>query len=120
MVMLRMPEDVGTPPVALTEAMDAAMRDAFAAGWMLDAGGLGPSSDTTEVSLRGGRVLAVDGPFSEAKEVVGGYAVLEVRSHEEAVGHAHQLIAIHREYWPGWTGTAEVRRIWDAQAAPSP
>jgi hypothetical protein len=120
MVMLRMAEDVGTPPAALSEAMDRSMREAFAAGWMLDAGGLGPRSDTTEVSLRGGTVLAVDGPFSEAKEVVGGYAVLDVRSHEEAVGHAHQLIAIHRQYWPGWEGVAEVRRIWDAQELPAP
>jgi hypothetical protein len=120
MVMLRMAEDVGEPPPTLVEAMDVSMREAFASGWMLDAGGLGPSAAATEVSLRGGTVLAVDGPFSEAKEVVGGYAVLDVRSHEEAVGHAQQLIAIHREYWPGWEGTAEVRRIWGAAELPAP
>jgi hypothetical protein len=120
MVLLLMPEDVGAPPAALVEAMGASMRDAFASGWMLDAGGLGPTSAATEVSLRGGTVLAVDGPFTEAKEVVGGYAIIDVRSHEEAVGHAHQLITIHRENWPGWEGTAHVRRIWEAEESPAP
>jgi len=56
-------------------------------------------------------VLSTDGPYAEAKEVAGGYAILETRSHEEAVGNARRMITIHQQNWPGWEGSAEVRRI---------
>jgi hypothetical protein len=119
MVLLTMPSDIGAPPPALSEAMGAALSEAFAAGSVIDAGGLGPMSDATEISLRGGTVLTTDGPYAEAKEVVGSYAILEARSHEEAVEGARRVIVLHQQHWPGWEGAAEVRRIWVADEAPS-
>jgi hypothetical protein len=111
MVLLKMDENAGTPPAELVSAMGDAMQQAFASGLMIDAGGLAPTAHSTEVRLRGGSVMITDGPYAEAKEVAGGYAILETRSHQEAVENARRMIAIHQQYWPGWEGAAEVRRI---------
>jgi hypothetical protein len=64
--------------------------------------------------------LATDGPYAEAKEVVGGYAVLDVRSHEEAVEAARRMMQVHLEHWPGWEGAADVRRIAGPEEGPPP
>ncbi len=117
MVMLSMRSDVGPPTPALMEAMDAAMGEAFASGLMIDAGGL-MGEHATSFTLRSGALTRVDGPFAEAKEVVGGYAVLDVRSHEEAVEGARRMMVIHQEYWPGWEGSCEVRRISSPEEGP--
>jgi len=111
MVMVSMREDVGTPPPQLVEAMGAAMSEAFASGSMIDSGGLHPTAASTQFRLRAGALERIDGPYSEAKEVVGGYAILQARSHEEAVEGARRMMIIHQQYWPGWEGSAEVRRI---------
>ncbi len=118
MVTLTMREDVGPPPAALMEAMGGAMQEAFASGSIVDAGGLWPLAESTRVSLRQGTVTTTDGPYSEAKEVVGGYAVLEARSHEEAVEGARRMIQIHKDRWPGWEGYADVRRISEPEDGP--
>lgn len=102
------------PPEALMKAMDEHIRAAVAAGVFLDGGGLDSGSQCTEVRVSGGRVTTVDGPYAEAKEIVGGYSVLEFRSHEEAVEEARRLAELHAEHWPGWEGSVVVRRIWDA------
>jgi len=76
-------------------------------------GGLMPASkELTRVGVRKGRVKVTDGPYAEAKEVIGGYAVLEVGSLEEAVEHARRFMELHREHWPGWEGETEIRRIF--------
>jgi hypothetical protein len=111
MVLLKMDENAGTPPAELVSAMGDAMQQAFASGLIIDAGGLAPTAHSTEVRLRGGSVMITDGPYAEAKEVAGGYAILETRSHQEAVENARRMIGIHQQYWPGWEGAAEVRRI---------
>ena len=110
MVMLSMRSDVGPPTPALMEAMDAAMGEAFASGLMIDGGGL-MGDQTTTFTLRSGALSQTDGPYAEAKEVVGGYAVLDVRSHEEAVESARRMMQLHLDHWPGWEGSCDVRRI---------
>lgn len=111
MVFVNMAEDVGNPPQELVDVMGAEMDRMFGAGAMLDAGGLFGLKDSTEVRLTGGEVTVTDGPYSEAKEVVGGYAIIEARSHEEAVAGARRVIQIHKDYWPGWEGSVLVRQI---------
>lgn len=111
MVFVKMREDVGEAPEALRAAMGAEMQELFASGAMVDAGGLGPSPQGTQIELRGGDVIATNGPWAEAKEVAGGYAILEVRSPEDAVEAGRRLVEIHKEHWPGWEGTVEVRPI---------
>ena len=111
MVFVKMRGDVGEAPAALQEVMGAEMGAAFAAGSMIDAGGLGGASQATEIRLSGGEVMTTNGPWTEATEVAGGYAILEARSREEALEGARRVIEIHKEHWPGWEGAVEVRPI---------
>ncbi len=117
MVMLSMKSDVGPPPPELMTAMDAAMAEAFGSGLMIDAGGLMDDQQTT-FTVREGALSRTDGPYAEAKEVVGGYAVLDVRSHEEAVEGARRMMQVHLDHWPGWEGSADVRRIAGPEEGP--
>jgi hypothetical protein len=118
MVFVKMAEDVGEAPPALQEAMGQSMAEAFAAGSMIDAGGLYPTAQSTEVRVADGAVTQTDGPYAEAKEVVGGYAILEARSAEEAVEGARRVAQIHVDFWPGWEGSVEVRRITEPEEGP--
>jgi hypothetical protein len=117
LVMLSMRSDVGPPPTELVEAMDVALTEAVGSGMLIDAGGL-MGDQTTTFTLRSGALARVDGPFAEAKEVVGGYSILDVRSHEEAVEGARRMMQIHLDHWPGWEGSCEVRRISDHEDGP--
>lgn len=118
MVFVKMAEDVGEPPAALVEAMGSEMGQAFAEGWMVDAGGLYPPAQSTEIRVAGGTITTSDGPYAEAKEVIGGYSVIDVRSHEEAVAAARRVAELHEEHWPGWEGSMEVRRIAEPDEGP--
>lgn len=120
MAFVKMAEDVGDAPPALVEAMGREMAEAFADGSIVDAGGLWGTKDSTEVRLSGGQVLRTDGPYAEAKEVVGGYAILDARSQEEAVAGARRVVELHQEHWPGWEGSVEVRRISEPDDGPPP
>jgi hypothetical protein len=61
--------------------------------------------------LSGGRLKVTDGPFTEAKEVVGGYALVEVASKEEALKIAQEFMELHRVHWPAFEGESEVRPL---------
>jgi hypothetical protein len=54
-----------------------------------------------------------DGPFSESKEVVGGYAMAEFASKEEALTMARDFMDLHRKHWPSFEGECEVRPLED-------
>ena len=62
--------------------------------------------------LSGGKLTVFDGPFTESKEVIGGYAVYDLPSREEAMKWATRFMEVHRDNWPGWEGEAEVRQIF--------
>ena len=116
MVLVKMSEDVGDAPAELQEVMGRELMEAFASGSMIDAGGLWPTAQSTEYRVTAGQLLTSDGPYAEAKEVVGGYSIIEARSHEEALAGAHRVAEIHVQHWPGWEGAVEVRRITGADA----
>ena len=119
MVFVKMPENVGEPPQALVESMGKEMGEAFAAGWMVDAGGLYPTAQSTEIRVAGGNITVTDGPYTEVKEVVGGYSIIEVSSPEEALAAARRVAEIHQEHWPTWEGSVEVRRIAGPDEGPA-
>jgi len=52
-----------------------------------------------------------DGPFTEAKEVFGGYAVFELKSKKEAIERTTQFMELHKQHWPGWDGVTEIRQV---------
>ena len=101
----------GPPPKELMDAMAKLSEEAVKAGTMIASGGLAPTAASTRVRLSGGRVTAIDGPFTEAKEVVGGYAVLETKSRDEALAAARTFLRLHQQHWPGWEGECEIRQL---------
>lgn len=118
LVFVKMAEDVGDAPAELQEVMGREMGEAFASGSMIDAGGLYPTAQSVEFRVTGGQLLTSDGPYAEAKEVVGGYAIIEARSQEEALAGARRVAEIHVQHWPGWEGSVEVRRISGPEEGP--
>jgi hypothetical protein len=79
------------------------------AGRMLDNGGLMPLAMGAQVRIKGGQLSVVDGPFVETKEVIGGYAIFELRDKEEALASAKEFMQLHKDLMPGWEGTCELR-----------
>jgi hypothetical protein len=97
------------PPPKLLEAMHKLADREIKAGRMLDNGGLMPLATGAQVRITDGQISVVDGPFVEAKEVIGGYAVFELKSKEEAVASAVEFMQLHKDFMPGWEGTCELR-----------
>jgi hypothetical protein len=118
MVFVKMAEAIDDPPPALMEAMGQEMGAKFADGSMIVAGGLGGIEDSVEMSLRAGTITTSDGPYAEAKEVVGGFSIIEARSQAEAVEGARRVLELHQEHWPSWEGSVEVRQIFGPEDAP--
>ena len=78
--------EAGVPPSPeLMEAMGKLMEESARAGVLLAAEGVHPSSRGARLSFSGGRRTVTDGPFAEAKELIAGFAVLQVESKEEAI-----------------------------------
>jgi hypothetical protein len=109
----------GPPPKPLMDAISKSAEEEVKAGRMILSGGLAPPAASTHVRLTKGKVAAIDGPFAEAKEVVGGFAVFEFKSKEEAVESARQFMDLHRLHWPGWEGETEVRPIFGPEDFPA-
>ncbi|WP_248580796.1 YciI family protein [Nocardioides sp. InS609-2] len=120
MVFVNMREDVGAPTPALVSAMNELMTEGFASGVLVDVGGLWSTGASTEFVVRGGQVTTTDGPFAEAKEVVGGYAVIEVRDDDEAREQGRLMATVHQQHWPEWEGSVHVRRIASPSDGPPP
>lgn len=109
--MMKSSESNGETPPAVYEAMAEYDRWGRANGVLLDSRGLLPSESGAIISLADGDIKAVDGPFTEAKELVGGYAVIEVGTREEALELGRRLMQIHKDFWPGFVGSVEIRQI---------
>jgi hypothetical protein len=116
MVMIKSTESSGPPPRALLEAIAQLGAEGAKAGVLVETAGLLPTAMGARVRLSKGKVTVTDGPFAEAKEVIGGYAVYEVASKQEAVEWTSRFIDLHREHWPGWEGEAEVRQVFGTSA----
>ena len=99
------------PTPALLQAMHKLADREIKAGRMLDNGGLKPLSEGAQVRIVDGQLSVLDGPFVEAKEVIGGYAVFELHSKEEAVASAVEFMKLHKDFMPGWEGTCELRAM---------
>ena len=91
------------------EAMHTLANREIKAGRMLDNGGLMPIAQGAQVRIATGKLSIIDGPFVEAKEVIGGYAVFELQDKEEAVASAVEFMQLHKDFLPGWEGTCELR-----------
>ena len=114
MGFVRMEEGAGTPPQELFEAMDAYIGEQAANGVFLDGGGLFGTEDAVNFVVRAGEVSRVDGPYAEAKEVVGGWALLQYDTLEEAVAGQQEFAELHAKYWPECSMVATLRQISEA------
>jgi hypothetical protein len=112
MMLVKSRENSGFPPKELMDAITQLSEDAAKAGTLLQSGGLAPSAQSTRVRVSGGKIQVIDGPFTEAKEVIGGYALFELPSKDEALRGALEFMELHRKYWPEWEGETEIRRIF--------
>ncbi len=100
-------------PQALMDAMGEFVSESFKSGVLKDTGGLRPSSEGFRIRSRGGKLSVTDGPFADTKEVIGGYAMVEVASREEALKVARDFMELHRVHWPAFEGESEVRPVED-------
>lgn len=104
----------GPPPPALFEAIAEMGTEAMRDGTMIMTGGLTPSSNGALVHLQDGKIDVVDGPFAESKELIGGFAMWELRNKEEAIEKSRQFLQLHIDNWPGFEATIEVREVMAA------
>jgi hypothetical protein len=116
LMLVKHGENPGPPPKDFLDAMAKLGEEAAKSGTMLQSGGLSPIAKSTCVRLSRGQVTAIDGPFTESKEVVGGFAMFELKSKEEAIEGAKQFMELHKKYWPGWEGETEVRQVLGPEA----
>lgn len=98
--MIRLDERTAKAPTEkLMADMGKLIDEMTRAGVLVTAAGLRPTSEGARVRLRGGKLSTTDGPFTEAKEVIGGYAILEVKSKEEAIEHTRRFLQVHGDEW---------------------
>jgi len=114
MTMVKSSERSGPPPQALMDAIAKLGEEGVKPGVMVEMGGLLPSAMGARVRVAGGKLSVTDGPVTEAKEVIGGYAVYQVKSKEEALEWTRRFMELHREYWKSWEGESEIRQLLDA------
>lgn len=110
LTLVKYDENGTPPPQAFLDALEQFRRTAKAAGAMVDCVGLQPSSTGSRLRIARGKVSATDGPFVETKELIGGFAVYEVRSKQEAIGWISRFLAL-QEHWPQWECEVEIRQI---------
>jgi hypothetical protein len=88
--------------------MGKLIEEGFKAGWLLATEGCLPSALGARVRLGGGKLTVTDGPFTEAKELVGGFAILRTDSKEQAIELAKQFLPVAGD------GECELRQLYEA------
>ena len=107
--------EVGNPPKKeLMEAVAKHGAELAKAGVLLSTGGLMPSTKGARIVVSGGNLNVIDGPFAEAKELIGGFAILKADSKEEAIRLGRIFMQIHLDtLGPGYEGELEIRQMLD-------
>jgi hypothetical protein len=108
--------EAGVPPnPELMAAIAKLAAEASQRGVMVDAGGLLPSSQGARVRVSGGKTSVIDGPFAETKELVGGYAIFDLKSKAEAVQMGTRFMQVHSDtLGPSYEGELEIRPLVSA------
>ena len=99
------------PSETLLADMGRFNEELVKAGVMLAGEGLQPSSRGARVRFSGGKRTVIDGPFAEAKEVIGGFAIIQAASKQEAIEHTKQFLKIAGD------GETEVRQLHEVPAS---
>jgi hypothetical protein len=107
--------EAGAPPdPRLMQAMAKWSEEQAKAGVLLLSEGLFPSSRGARLEVSGGRLSITDGPFAEARELIGGFAIVRVPSKAEAIEIGKQFLKLHQDILgPAWEGQCEIRQVFD-------
>jgi hypothetical protein len=103
----------GPPPAALVEAIDRLAEEEAKKGRMVSFGGLQPTSSGARMRVTNGTIVTTDGPFTESKEVIGGFSIFNFASKEEALVEARRFMELHLVHWPTWEGELEIRLMYE-------
>jgi hypothetical protein len=108
--------EAGKPPdPRMMEAVVKLTEELTKSGVLVSTGGLHPSSQGATIRLSGGKITVTDGPFTEAKEIIGGYAIVDVKSKEQVVELAKRFWQITADIMgPSYDGGGTILRMWDA------
>jgi hypothetical protein len=96
-------------PASLYEEMGKFIEETTKSGNFVGGAGLQPTSAGSRVRLSKGKITIMDGPFTESKEIVGGYSIIDAKTREEALDLARRFMEIHLKHWPTFEGECEVR-----------
>ena len=108
-------ETEAMPTPEMIAAMHDLAKQEIAAGRMIQDGGLMPAATAKAVRIRKRRMTVLDGPFTETKEVIGGFAIFELPDEAAALASARQFLDLHLKHMPDWEGTCEIRQIAGSQ-----
>src|SRR5215471_13492996 len=98
--LIRVDETTGQKPSErLMREMGTLMEEAIRDGWLVRTAGLRPTKDGVRIRSNHGKVSMTDGPFAETKEVIGGYAIVEAPSMQEAIELTKRFLAVHGDEW---------------------
>ena len=113
MMFINHREDYRNQPIpkALNDAMGEFVNKHLQSGALKDTAGLQPTSAGWRIRMSKGKMKIIDGPFTEAKEVIGGYAIVEAASKKEAMDIATKFVDLHRVHWPEFEFTCEIRPL---------
>lgn len=104
----------GPPSPELMAAIGKLAQEMAQAGVLVEMGGLAPSARGARIRLSGGALTVVDGPFTESKEIVGGYAIFSVGSKAEAVELGRRFLQVHAAILgPEHVMELEIREMFD-------
>ena len=114
--------EAGLPPdPRLLAAMPRLYENMPKAAALVSTGGLAPSSVGAKVRVSGGKVVVTDGPFAETKEIVGGFAIVDVSSKEEAIAIAKGFWQLHLDVLgPSYEGGGEIRQLFHQEECAPP
>ena len=97
------------PPQALMDAMGEFVGEYIKKGKFLEGAGLKSSHRGKRIRLRDGDLTVIDGPFTETKELVGGFAIMDLENDEEALVVGKKFMELHQQHWPEFEGESEIR-----------
>jgi hypothetical protein len=98
--MIRIDETTGqVPSEQLMNDMGKLIEEMTREGALISTAGLRPTAEGVRVRLRGGKLSTIDGPFTETKEVIGGFAILEAKSMQEAIELTRRFLRVHGNEW---------------------
>ena len=114
MVKATKESEAGAPPdPRMMEAIGKLAGELMQTGRMIEMGGLLPSATGARVRASGGKLTVTDGPFAEVTELIGGYAIIEAESREQAIEDPRRFLQVHIDAMgPAYEGECEVRQLF--------